>query len=234
MAISLPTPSPLLSHAASTEADYDCWEKARVDPDVDPEEFDKVRTVFGYGSLIFRPGFPFKRSYPASVRGFLRRFWQRSCDHRGTPEAPGRVLALLRCSDVTDVDPSDRSDVVTGMAYEVEMEDWPAVLEALDIRERHGYTRTLAELHSSEGLPLGRQGVVYCAHQPQQSAAYTGPEPVEATAQVIRTAKGPSGPNEEYLFSLLDAMESNGLPADPYLTSLSAAVREKGSRPRGL
>jgi len=59
--------------------------------------------------------------------------------------------------------------------------------------------RTLAELHSSEGLPLGRQGVVYCAHQPQQSAAYTGPEPVEATAQVIRTAKGPSGPNEETL-----------------------------------
>lgn len=79
------------------------------------------------------------------MRGFLRRFWQRSCDHRGTPEAPGRVLALLRCSDVTDVDPSDRSDVVTGMAYEVEMEDWPAVLEALDIRERHGYTRSLLE-----------------------------------------------------------------------------------------
>ena len=79
------------------------------------------------------------------MRGFLRRFWQRSCDHRGTPEAPGRVLALLRCSDVTDVDPSDRSDVVTRMAYEVEMEDWPAVLEALDIRERHGYTRSLLE-----------------------------------------------------------------------------------------
>ena len=62
-----------------------------------------------------------------------------------------------------------------------------------------GGPRTLAELHSSEGLPLGRQGVVYCAHQPQQSAAYTGPEPLEATAQVIRTAKGPSGPNEEIL-----------------------------------
>jgi len=37
MAFSLPTPSSLVSHAASTEADYDCWEKARVDPDVDPE-----------------------------------------------------------------------------------------------------------------------------------------------------------------------------------------------------
>ena len=51
----------------------------------------------------------------------------------------GRVLALLRR---VDVDLSISTDGgVTGMAYEVEEEDWPAVLEALDIRERHGYTR---------------------------------------------------------------------------------------------
>ena len=53
----------------------------------------------------------------------------------------GRVLALLR--DV-DVDLSSEATAgVTGMAYEVEEEDWPAVLEALDIRERHGYTRRM-------------------------------------------------------------------------------------------
>lgn len=51
----------------------------------------------------------------------------------------GRVLALLRDVDV-DLS-SEPTDGVTGMAYEVEEEDWPAVLEALDIRERHGYTR---------------------------------------------------------------------------------------------
>ena len=59
------------------------------------------------------------------------------------------------------------------------------------------------------------------------SAAYTGPEALEDTAKVIAMAKGPSGPNDEYLFALLDAMGSNGLPEDPYLISLSTAVREE-------
>ena len=53
----------------------------------------------------------------------------------------GRVLALLRRVDVDLSEPTDGG--VTGMAYEVEEEDWPAVLEALDIRERHGYTRRM-------------------------------------------------------------------------------------------
>lgn len=51
----------------------------------------------------------------------------------------GRVLALLRSGDVD----LSSTDGVTGMAYEVEEEDWPAVLDALDIRERHGYTRRI-------------------------------------------------------------------------------------------
>lgn len=71
------------------------------------------------------------------------------------------------------------------------------------------------------------KAVVYCAHEPKMSAAYTGPEALEDTAKVIAMAKGPSGPNDEYLFALLDAMESNGLPEDPYLISLSTAVREE-------
>eukprot|EP00434_Breviolum_minutum_P022124 symbB.v1.2.019533.t1/scaffold1599.1/size109767/3 len=203
-----------LTMAVPESSPYDCWERARVDPVVFPEQFAQVRTIFGYGSLIFRPGFQYKRRYPAVVHGFVRRFWQRSCDHRGTPEAPGRVLALLR--DV-DVDLSSEATAgVTGMAYEVEEEDWPAVLEALDIRERHGYTRTLTELYPtpSSSEVLGK-AVVYCAHEPKMTAAYTGPEALEDTAKVIAMAKGPSGPNDEYLFALLDAMESNGLPEDP-------------------
>lgn len=57
--------------------------------------------------------------------------------------------------------------------------------------------RTLAELHGAEGS-LGK-AVVYCAHEPQQSAAYTGPETLAATAEVIRRAVGPSGPNDQQL-----------------------------------
>ena len=47
---------------AVPESPYDCWERARVDPVVLPEQFAQVRTVFGYGSLIFRPGFQYKRT----------------------------------------------------------------------------------------------------------------------------------------------------------------------------
>jgi cation transport regulator ChaC len=66
--------------------------------------------IFGYGSLVWRPAFPHRRRRPASIRGFCRRFWQASTDHRGTPEAPGRVVTLIES-------PGDRC---WGMAYEVD------------------------------------------------------------------------------------------------------------------
>ncbi|CAE6948192.1 chac2 [Symbiodinium natans] len=191
------------------EVAFDCWERAHVDENISSDEFAKARTVFGYGSLIFRPGFPYKRMYPACVRGYLRRFWQMSCDHRGTPESPGRVLALLRTQDVSQI-AGDGEDVVFGMAFEVDAADWQDVLETLDIRERHGYTRTLTRLYpvSSDGhdeLPSCGEAVIYYTYNPECSAAYAGPESVEASAKVIARAVGPSGPNDEYLFSLVEA-----------------------------
>lgn len=205
------------------------WERAHVDENVSADEFAKVRTVFGYGSLIFRPGFPYQRMYPACVRGYLRRFWQMSCDHRGTPEFPGRVLALLRKQDVAQVQSDE--DVVHGMAFEVDAADWEAVLETLDIRERHGYTRTLTKLYPVKGdcdKACG-EAVIYYTYNPECSAAFAGPESVEATADVIAKAAGPSGPNDEYLFSLVEALQEFGLPEDGYLDKLLSAVRRRAA-----
>lgn len=59
-----------LAMAVPESSPYDCWERARVDPVVLPEQFAQVRTVFGYGSLIFRPGFQYKRTGSCCWGGF--------------------------------------------------------------------------------------------------------------------------------------------------------------------
>jgi len=66
--------------------------------------------IFAYGSLIFRPAFPFVERRRAFVRGWMRRFWQGSPDHRGVPDAPGRVVTLL---------PSE-AETCGGCAYRIE------------------------------------------------------------------------------------------------------------------
>ena len=50
--------------------------------------------VFGYGSLLWNPGFEYEQSTLATLMGYHRSFCMRSIHHRGTPEAPGLVLAL--------------------------------------------------------------------------------------------------------------------------------------------
>jgi cation transport regulator ChaC len=76
--------------------------------------------VFGYGSLIYKVDFPYLQREVASITGWKRRFWQGSHDHRGTPEAPGRVVTLIPARGV----------VCKGVAYLVEH----SVFEHLDHR----------------------------------------------------------------------------------------------------
>lgn len=209
------------------EAYFDCWQSARIDPAAEFEGAVPVRSVFGYGSLIFRPGFPYLRAYPACVRGYLRRFWQRSCDHRGTPESPGRVVTLISAEEAGE---EAEAAEVHGVAYDVAEDDWAAALRDLDVRERHGYTRTVAEVRRLHG-PAGR-AVVYYAHEPHANAAYAGPEAVARTAEVIASSLGPSGRNDDYLFALTSALDEWGLPPDPYLEKLVEAVRSHQNQDR--
>lgn len=167
--------------------------------------------VFGYGSLIWRPGFEFVDSSPATVRGWKRRFWQGSHDHRGTPESPGRVVTLIQSA----------ADTCGGMAYLIEPDVVKATFEALDHREKNGYERFDVDLDLSDGR--AESGVVYIA--PVDNFAWLGEAPLEAIAAQIAVSHGPSGANRDYLFELDRALKDLNF-IDSHVAEISRRVNE--------
>lgn len=161
--------------------------------------------LFGYGSLIYKTDFPYIERRPASIRGWQRRFWQGSHDHRGTPQAPGRVVTLVAATDA----------VCAGMAYLVT----PETFAPLDVREKNGYLRLATELTLDDGRHT--EGVVYIATP--DNAAFLGPASEHEIARHIARSHGPSGPNRDYLTGLADALRT--LRADdPHVFAIEQAL----------
>ena len=148
--------------------------------------------IFGYGSLVWRPDMPVLERVPARLHGFVRRFWQGSPDHRGTPEAPGRVVTLV----------PEPEGFVDGVAYRLERAAAQEVLAALDHREKAGYARLIRTVQLAGGAEA--EALVYYAAEGNTS--WLGPAAVEEMAAHIHRSAGPSGPNLEYLVRLHEAL----------------------------
>ncbi len=148
--------------------------------------------LFGYGSLIYKADFPFVERRPASIHGWVRRFWQGSHDHRGTPDAPGRVLTLMAQPDA----------VCAGVAYLVT----PETFSHLDVREKNGYLRLAEQFTLDDGSHV--EGRVYVADA--DNAAYLGPASEREIARQIARSQGPSGANRDYLLQLAVALRELG------------------------
>jgi glutathione-specific gamma-glutamylcyclotransferase len=169
--------------------------------------------VFGYGSLIFRAEFPFLERRVARLQGFSRRFWQSSPDHRGTPEAPGRVVTLIETGGGS----------VLGVAYRIAREKSYAVLRELDRRERAGYERVFVEVEFTEA-PLGRaRALVYQARAENPGFAPSADD--ENIAAIVRAARGPSGDNASYVQKLAQALRELG-EDDPHVFAIERLLLE--------
>jgi glutathione-specific gamma-glutamylcyclotransferase len=154
--------------------------------------------VFGYGSLMWRPGFAFEEARPATLSGYRRCFCIYSVHHRGSPRRPGLVLGL------------DRGGACHGMAFRAAERSAEATLAYLRAREQVNgvYREAVVPLSVGRGqTPI--QAVAYLAERAHPS--YTGPLTIAQQARLIRAARGLSGPNLDYLANTLAHLAELGI-----------------------
>ena len=213
------------------------------------DQFDGHHSVwlFGYGSLIYKADFPYLQRRPASIANWTRRFWQGSHDHRGTPDAPGRVVTLIEAPGA----------ICHGMAYLIT----PEVFAHLDHREKDGYLRLATPISFEDhqaGVGVGDMrvsdaragdnvvgaagnvsageaaveagsvlGLVYIATP--DNLAFIGEASERDIAEHIARSAGPSGPNSDYLNHLAHALRELGRD-DPHVFEIERHLVELASR----
>lgn len=148
--------------------------------------------VFGYGSLMWNPGFEHVRAAPALLTGWQRAWCVRSTFYRGCEDIPGYVLGLKSGGNCV------------GMLFELdEMSagDTVALLDDREMRER-GYVRQVLEVTRERDNVL--------------AFVYTSdgmPDPCRDTfARAYRSAKGSAGGNREYIDRTCDFLKSFRVP----------------------
>lgn len=168
--------------------------------------------VFGYGSLMWNPEFPFEQREIARLEGWHRSFCMRSIHHRGTEDEPGLVLAL----DQADGEHCD------GLVFRVAASHAEQTL--LELRERElissAYLETTQQVRLRHGELI--EAVTYVIDP--DHVQYCGGLPLEEQAQIIAYAVGGRGRNSEYLYNSADHLEELGL-RDEDLSWLAQRVR---------
>jgi cation transport protein ChaC len=147
------------------------------------------RWVFGYGSLMWRPGFAFVERRPAMLYGRRRAFCIYSVHHRGVPEAPGLVLGLAPGGSVR------------GVAFRVAEADWAGVYAYL--REREQPTETYVEGSAEVRLDDGRRVPALVFVSDMRHPQWAGKLDLDSQARLIAGSEGLSGRNVDYLRDLV-------------------------------
>jgi glutathione-specific gamma-glutamylcyclotransferase len=165
--------------------------------------------VFGYGSLIWRPGFAFIRSTPAVLAGAHRRLCVFSFRHRGTASQPGLVFGLVHGGSCR------------GMAFEVEDTRWAEVQAYL--REREMDNGVYREAMRSVRLAGGGRAEALAFLVDETHPQYAGRLDVAEQVRLVRLGVGESGANPEYVLETANGLKALGI-RDRYLDELIAAL----------
>ena len=169
--------------------------------------------VFGYGSLLWNPGFEIAVRAVATLPNYARSFCMRSIHHRGTVDDPGLVLAL-----------DERNGAqCAGVAFAVAAGKEDETLQYLRERElvSSAYLEKILTLNLADGRKV--EAVTYVIDESHEQ--YCSDLPLEEQAQIIANAVGGRGPNWEYLYNTANHLRDIDL-RDPDLEWLTARVRE--------
>jgi cation transport protein ChaC len=168
--------------------------------------------VFGYASLMWKPGFDFVEKRRARLHGYHRSLCITSWEHRGTRERPGLVMGL------------DRGGSCVGIAFRVAGENGEAVMQYL--RERELVTHVYLEREGHVTFETGQAGraVVYVADRAHEQ--FAGRLSVEEAVERVHGAVGGMGPNEEYVINTADHVREMGI-RDHWLEHVVAEIRRR-------
>jgi cation transport protein ChaC len=166
--------------------------------------------VFGYGSLMWRPGFTYARRSKALLRGWRRSLCVYSHVYRGSPERPGLVLGL------------DRGGACPGVAFEVDAALRETTIRYL--RDRELATAVYLERIAPVTLESGDRVLAVTYVADRLHGQYAGRLDREAMLAYVRAGKGKSGDNAEYILETNDHLLALGV-RDPDLEWLSTKLR---------
>ncbi|GMH11811.1 hypothetical protein Nepgr_013652 [Nepenthes gracilis] len=157
--------------------------------------------VFGYGSLMWNPGFQYDEKVIGYIKDYRRVFHLACIDHRGTPEHPARTCTLEYAPGA----------LCWGAAFCVKggAEKEREVMKYLERRECEYDLKVLVDFHKEgEDLEPALTGIIVFTSTPDKlsNKYYLGPAPLDEMARQIATAVGPCGNNKDYLFLLEKAL----------------------------
>jgi cation transport protein ChaC len=172
--------------------------------------------VFGYGSLMWRPGFTFEERGAARLLGYHRSLCVYSHIHRGTPERPGLVMGL------------DRGGSCVGLAFRVLARHAPETLRYL--REREQVTMVYHERMAPVRLNDGRTILALTYTVDRTHPQYAGRLDLADLLRFVRQGEGKSGANRDYVISTHEALAAIGV-TDPGLAKLAQALSSAHPEP---